>query len=318
VIRYLVRRTVQALFVLLGVTAIVFLILHLQPGGPARAILGTLNTPEKERLLNRQLGLDKPLYEQYVIWLNDLVHLRFGYSYQLNEPVSSVIGRTLPSSIVLVMLGTVEALLVSIPLGIHQALRHNTARDHTLSILELLLYSTPVFLLGFIAIDTFALRLHVFPVGGIHDPTSTAWDPISRLHHLILPSLVLAASQVAVWSRYMRSAMLDVMVQEYMRTARAKGLSRREAVRRHGFRNASTSIITLVGLAFPALFAGALLIESVFNYPGIGLTFFSAAQSLDFPVLLAIVVVVAAATVVGNLVADILYAIVDPRIRHQA
>jgi peptide/nickel transport system permease protein len=298
------------------VTAIVFVILHLQPGGPVRAMLGTHDTPEREQALKSQLGLDKPLVEQYAVWLNNLVHLRLGYSYQLNESVSSIIGRTLPTSVTLVLLGTLEALLIAIPLGIFQALRHGSASDHTVSIAVLLLYSTPLFLLGFIAIDVFSLRLHLFPVGGIRDATATGWDLPSRIHHIILPSLILAIAQIGVWSRYARSSMLDVLVQDYMRTARAKGLTRRQAVLRHGLRNALTPIITLVGLALPILFGGAVIIESVFNYPGIGLAFWSAAQSLDFPVLLAVVVVVATATVIGNLLADILYAVADPRVRY--
>jgi peptide/nickel transport system permease protein len=313
---YVLRRIGQSIFVLIGVTAIVFLILHLQPGGPVRAILGTHNTPERERLLEAQLGLDKPLYHQYFVWLDNLVHFRLGYSYQLNESVSAIVERSLPVSVVLVMLGTLEALLIAVPIGILQAVRHNTKSDHGFSILVLLLYSTPLFLLGFVAIDTFSLRLRIFPVGGIQDPTSTGFDLVSRVDHLILPSLVLAAAQVGVWSRYMRSSMLDVLLQDYMRTARAKGLTHRAAIVGHGLRNALMPIITLVGIALPALFGGAVVIESVFNYPGIGLAFWNAAQSLDFPVLLAIVVVVAVATVLGSLLADILYAVVDPRVRY--
>lgn len=314
--RYLLRRLLQAVLVLVGVTVIVFVMLNLLPGGPVHAILGTHWTPSRARLVKAQLGLNKPLVEQYFVWVKGLLEGHLGYSYQLNESVGQIIGQGLPNSLVLVLLATVEALAVAIPLGIYQALRYNSARDHGLSVVTLLLYSMPAFWLGLIVISVFALDLKFLPVGGLQTATVTGYDLGSRLQHLVLPSCVLAAVQVAVWSRYMRSAMLDVLVQDYIRSARAKGLTIGQTIRRHALRNALTPIITLIGLSLPALFGGALIIESVFNYPGIGLAFWSAAQSYDFPVLLGIVVIIATATVAGSLLADILYAIADPRVRY--
>jgi peptide/nickel transport system permease protein len=314
--RYLLRRILQAILVLVGVTVIVFVMLRLLPGGPAHAILGTHYTASKAQLINAQLGLNKPLVVQYFVWAKGLLEGHLGYSYQLNEPVEQIIGRALLNSLVLVALATIEALAVAIPLGIYQALRYNSARDHGLSVVTLLLYSMPAFWLGLIVISVFALDLKVLPVGGLQTATVTGYDLGSRLQHLVLPSFVLASVQVAVWSRYMRSAMLDVLVQDYIRSARAKGLTMRQTIRKHAMRNALTPIITLIGLSLPALFGGAVIIESVFNYPGVGLAFWSAALSYDFPVLLGIVVIVATATVVGSLVADILYAVADPRVRY--
>ena len=315
-IHYLIRRLGQAVLVLLGVTIIVFVLLHLLPGGPVHAILGTHYTVSRERLVTAELGLNKSLPDQYLIWLKGLLEGHLGYSYQLNESVGQVIRQALPNSLLLVGLAMIEALVIALPLGIHQALHYNGIRDGALSVVTLLLYSIPAFWLGLILIAFFGLDLKVLPVGGIQSATASGVDWPSRLQHLILPSIVLAAIQIAVWSRYMRSSMLDVLVQDYIRSARAKGLTIRQTIVRHALRNALTPIITLVGLSLPALFGGALVVESVFNYPGIGLAFWSAAQTFDFPVLLAIVVIIATATVIGSLLADVLYAVADPRVRY--
>ena len=315
-INYVARRMGQAVVVVLGVSVLVFSLLHALPGGPARAILGTHFTPQRYAVLSRQLGLNLPVWQQYLIWADQVVHLNLGYSYVLDVPVFQVIADSLPNSVFLVGLGTLEALCIAVPLGIYQALRRNTTGDYALTTINFFLYSMPIFWIGLMAILWLAVTVPIFPVGGLQAPGEPGFDVVQRLYHVALPSLVLAAVQVAAWSRYMRSSMLDAIVQDYIRTARAKGLSTFQTVVRHALRNALIPIITLVGLSLPTLFGGALVTESVFNYPGIGWTFWTATQQEDFPILLAIVLIVSLTTVVGNLLADILYAVVDPRVRY--
>jgi len=314
VVGFLIRRTGQAIFVLFLVTLATLLLIHLFPGGPVRAMLGDRATPFQIAFYNKQFGFDQPIYVQYIKWVNQLIHGNLGFSNHLNQSVTSLIAQDLPKTIILVLLGTIVSLLFGIPLGVYQAVHRNSAADYVLTAISFLGYSTPTFFLGIVLVDWFSVDVHIFPPFAPQGSTVGAilGDPKA----LVLPVFTYAFLLYALWSRYMRSSVLDNLVQDYVRTARAKGASERRVVWGHVFRNSLVSIITLLGLSIPSLVGGAILIEVVFNYPGMGLAFYSAALNVDFEVLLGFTVLATVATVVGNLLADIGYAVLDPRVRY--
>ena len=308
----MIRRVGQAIVVLIGVTIITFILLHLLPGSPVRAILGTRASPATIRQLNAELGFNKPLYVQYGLWVWNLVHFNLGFSYKLNQPVTALIGQRLPKTLFLVGSSLVLAVIIAVPLGIWSAVHRNRADDYVLTGLSFIFYSMPTFLLGILLIILFNQTLNWLPFEAPQNQTY----PWTDLNGMVLPVMTLTAVTVALFSRYMRSSMLEQMIQDYVRTARAKGVSNQSILVIHVLRNALIPVITLVGLSIGGIVSGAVVTEDVFNYPGMGLLYYNAAVSDDFPTLLGFVVVVALATVVGNLVADILYAVADPRIRY--
>ena len=311
-IGYMIRRVGQAIVVLIGVTVITFILLHLLPGSPVRAILGTRASPATIRQLNAELGFNKPLYVQYGLWVWNLLHFNLGFSYKLNQPVTALIGQRLPKTLFLVGSSLVLAVLIAVPLGIWSAVHRNRADDYVLTGLSFIFYSMPTFLLGILLIILFNQTLNWLPFEAPQNQTY----PWTDLNGMVLPVMTLTAVTVALFSRYMRSSMLEQMIQDYVRTARAKGVSNQSILVIHVLRNALIPVITLVGLSIGGIVSGAVVTEDVFNYPGMGLLYYNAAVSDDFPTLLGFVVVVALATVVGNLIADILYAVADPRIRY--
>ncbi len=311
-IGYMIRRVGQAIVVLIGVTIITFILLHLLPGSPVRAILGTRASPSTIRQLNAELGFNKPLYVQYGLWVWNLVHLNLGFSYKLNQPVTALIGQRLPKTLFLVGSSLVLAVIIAVPLGIWSAVHRNRADDYVLTGLSFIFYSMPTFLLGILLIILFNQTLNWLP---FEAPQNQSY-PWTDLNGMVLPVMTLTAVTVALFSRYMRSSMLEQMIQDYVRTARAKGVSNQAILMIHVLRNALIPVITLVGLSIGGIVSGAVVTEDVFNYPGMGLLYYNAAVSDDFPTLLGFVVVVALATVIGNLIADILYAVADPRIRY--
>jgi peptide/nickel transport system permease protein len=312
VIGYMIRRVGQAIVVLIGVTIITFILLHLLPGSPVRAILGTRASPSTIRQLNAELGFNKPLYVQYGLWVWNLLHFNLGFSYKLNQPVTALIGQRLPKTLFLVGSSLVLAVLIAVPLGIWSAVHRNRADDYVLTGLSFIFYSMPTFLLGILLIILFNQTLNWLP---FEAPQNQSY-PWTDLNGMVLPVMTLTAVTVALFSRYMRSSMLEQMIQDYVRTARAKGVSNQAILMIHVLRNALIPVITLVGLSIGGIVSGAVVTEDVFNYPGMGLLYYNAAVSDDFPTLLGFVVVVALATVIGNLIADILYAVADPRIRY--
>lgn len=311
---FLIRRTGQAIFVLFLVTLATLLLVHLFPGGPIRALLGPRATAFQINYYNQQYGFNQPLYVQYLKWVNQLIHGNMGFSNHLNQSVNSLIAQDLPKTVVLVLLGTVVSLLFGIPLGVYQAVHRNSVPDYALTAVSFLGYSTPTFFLGIVLVDWFSVDVHIFPPFAPQGSTVGAilGDPKA----LVLPVFTYAFLLYALWSRYMRSSVLDNLVQDYVRTARAKGASERQVVWGHVFRNSLVSIVTLLGLSIPSLVGGAILIEVVFNYPGMGLAFYTAALNVDYEVLLGFTVLATVATVVGNLLADIGYAVLDPRVRY--
>ena len=310
---YLAGRLLQAAAVILVVTVIVFCLLHALPGGPARGILGPHASAEQIAAFDRAQGLDKPLPVQYLYYLNTLLHGNLGTSYTLNEPVSQLIAQRLPKTLVLTVLSAVLGLVVAIPLGMWQAVRRNKPTDYIITGLSFVAYATPVYFFGILLILVFSQILPWFPPEAPQGDTlaEVLTDPAG----LVLPVVAGAASMVAVFSRYMRGATLENLAEDYVRTARAGGAGSRAVLWRHVFRNSLTPVVAMLGYYVPVLFGGALVVEQLFNYPGMGLLFWSAAQSSDYPVLLGCVLVISVATVIGTLLADIVQRLVDPRVK---
>ncbi|HTW05359.1 MAG TPA: ABC transporter permease [Streptosporangiaceae bacterium] len=313
-IPYIIRRIIQSVIVLIGVTIIVFIILHLLPGGPARALLGPRATALQVHEFNVQNGYNKPFWIQYGDYISHLLQGNLGYSIHYNQTVNSLLAQDLPKSVLLVGLSYLVSVVIAIPLGILQAVRRNRPVDYTLTGASFVGYSMPVFWLGILLILVFAVNLHALPPEGPQGTTIGA--VLAQPLGLVLPVATLSIVTVAQFSRFMRSAAIDNLVQDYIRTARANGLSTRAVLFRHLLRNSLIPIITLIGLSLPATLSGAVITESVFNYPGMGLLLWTAATVRDYPVLLGFTVVVGAATVVGSLLADVLYAVADPRVRY--
>ncbi|MEU1371207.1 ABC transporter permease [Streptomyces sp. NPDC005803] len=310
---YLFRRVLQAVVVIVIVTIVVFGLLHALPGGPARGILGPQATAQQIASFNHEQGLDKPLPVQYLYYLNQLVHGDLGTSYTLNEPVSQLITERLPKTLLLTILSAIVGLVLAIPLGMWQAMRRNKPSDYVITTLSFIAYSTPVYFLGLILVLVFSQALPWFPSQAPQGDTLA--QVFSEPQALVLPVVAGAASMIAVFSRYMRAATLENLSEDYVRTARAGGSRSRAILWRHVFRNSLTPVVAMLGYYVPVLFGGALVVEQLFNYPGMGLLFWTAAQSSDYPVLLGCVLVIAVATVTGTLLADIVQRVIDPRVK---
>jgi peptide/nickel transport system permease protein len=313
---YLLRRSIQAFVVLVIVTMIVFAILHFLPGSPARAMLGFRATPGAIRAFNAANGYNRSLPVQYVLYVDRLVHGNLGFSYHFDQSVASLLALDLPKSALLVGASYIVALLIAIPMGVVQGLRRNRPSDHMLTTFSFVGYSMPTFWLGMLLIVAFSATLHVFPPEGPQG--ATVWAVLHQPSGLVLPIATLTIVTVAQFSRFMRSSVIDNLLQDYVRTALAKGVSTRQLVTRHLLRNSLLPIITLVGLSLPGVLSGAIIVEALYNYPGMGWLFWTAAGAHDYPVLMGFTLVVGLATVAGNLLADLAYAMADPRIRYQA
>lgn len=314
-IAFLGRRLVQAVIVVIGVMLLVFLLAHVIPGGAARAALGPRASRTQIAQFNRLNNYNRPLLAQFGLYIKNLVlHQDLGYSYHFNEGVTAVIEQRLPKTLVLVGISTVVALVIAVPLGVIQVVRRNTPVDYALTGLSFVLYAAPAFLLGTLLILYLAVDTHVFSVEAPQGQTVASI--LAQPRGLVLPVFTIAAITIASFSRYMRSSLMEAMTEDFVRTARAKGASPRRVLYRHALRNALIPIITLLGLSIPTIVSGAVVTETVFNYPGMGLLAYQAAENTDIPLLLGIAFVATLATVVGSLLADILYALLDPRIRY--
>jgi len=313
---YLLRRLIVSVPTLLGVTLLTFLLLHLAPGGPEYAIAGENATPARLLEIRHTLGLDQPLPVQYVVWLKSLLHGDLGYSYTRTASVGSLIAERLPQTLLLMGAALLLSLVIAVPLGVFQAYRRNSAFDRTASVAVFVAWSMPTFWLGTLMIAGFAVTLAWFPVGGVQTIDTQAFDLPSRIAHLILPATTLALVSIAGWSRYIRGSMVEQLREEYARTALAKGLTTREVLFKHVLRNALIPFITLLGGTVPALFGGAVITEQIFAYPGMGQLFWQSAVNRDFATILGMTVFTGVLVVLGNLLADVLYAVVDPRVRY--
>lgn len=319
--RYLTGRLLQAVSVVFLVTTLTFLLVQLAPGDPLSTSLERPGISEDVRAQWRaQFGLDRPIGEQYLRWLANIPRGELGYSFSHRRPVRDVLAEALPRTLLLVGLALASSFALGIAVGVLQAERLGSARDRWLGRMLLVLYSVPDFWLALLALLLFAYRLPILPPGGIVDPVmhdylSLGERMLDRLAHLVLPVLTLTLLSSAVIARHQRSALLDVLPSDWMRTALAKGLSWRDAVRRHALRNSLLSTITIVGLSLPALAAGAVFIEKVYSWPGMGMVTVSAIAARDYPLITAGVLVISVAVVLGALVADLAVAMADPRVR---
>ena len=303
-VSYLLHRMTGALLVIFGVTAIVFLLIHLVPGDPVEVMLGESASLADREALRIALGLDRPVLVQFSGYLEGLLHLDLGTSFHYRQPVSDLLLDRLPATGLLAAATLAVSLVMAFPLGVIAAIRRNTAWDTGAMSFSMLGVSIPNFWLGPILILVFSLWLGWFPVSGR-----------SGFASVVLPALTLGTGLAAVLSRMVRSSMLEVLGEDYMRTARAKGLAPYRVVLKHGLRNALLPVITLLGLQLGALLAGAVITETVFSWPGVGLLTIESIQTRDYPVLQACVLLISVAYVFVNLLTDIVYAWIDPRIR---
>ncbi|MGH2969322.1 MAG: ABC transporter permease [Solirubrobacteraceae bacterium] len=317
---YIVRRLLWSVLLLLAVSLIAFLMFVVMPAAdPALLRAGRNPTPEVVAAIRENLGLDKPWYMQYLIYLRDLVlHFDFGYSYQNQVAVRDTIFDRLPATASLALGGAVVWLLIGIPIGIISAIKRGTILDRLAMGGALLAISAPVYWVGLVSIYLFSEDLGklapIFKGSGQYTPITE--DPIAWAAALILPWLVLATAFAAIYARFLRSNLLDVMGEDYIRTARSKGLGERRVVFKHGLRSAITPIVTIFGLDLGILFGGAILTETVFNIPGVGRLAFDAIQKSDLPIVQGTVLIAALAIILMNLLVDILYAFLDPRVRY--
>lgn len=319
--RYFARRLGQAAIIVAIVAAITFLLIHLAPGDPFSAILDNPNVSEKVRLtLRAQYGLDRPLAEQFVRYVSALAHGQLGWSFSHDQPVSEVLATALPNTLLLMSVALVGSFVLGILVALIQVARRGTFTDQALSGITLFFFSMPDFWLGILALLAFTYWLPIFPVGGAVDPVMHEFLGLGgrimdRLRHLALPSLTLILLASASVARFQRAALLDVLPADYIRTARVKGLTERQILRRHALRNALLPIITLIGLSFPALLTGAFFIEKIFSWPGMGYAVVNAIGSRDYPLVVGGVIIGSIMVTVGSLLADLLYAWADPRLR---
>jgi len=311
---YIIRRLGQAIVVILGVTMIAFFMEHLLPGGIARAIIGARATPQQIALFNKANGFDSPIWYQYWVFLDHLVHGNLGFSYKQNRSVDSIIWNDLPRDVMLVGTSLVLAVLIALPVGVAQAVRRNHALDYAGTAVSFVLYSMPSYALGLILIALLAIKFKLFPA--VAPQGATVGAMLAHPSGLVLPVMTLTLVTYALFARYMRSSAIDSLAQDYIKTARAKGLSERLILWRHVLRNSLVPVTTLVGLSLPAVLTAGLVIEQLFNFQGLGLEYFNAATNYDFPVMVGITVLIGLATAIGNLLADLTYAVLDPRVRY--
>jgi peptide/nickel transport system permease protein len=311
---FLLNRLSQSLVLLVIVSIIGFAILNLMPGGPlAQYGLDPGMTQEDIARLEEQLGLNRPLWIQYFDWAGNLLQGDWGHSFRDGAPVLAVIGRHLFATLLLMGSSTVIAIAIGAWIGIRGATHRYSVFDYLATVGAMVALSIPTFWFGLVGIYVFSLRLGWLPAGNMY--TIGDGSVLDFLHHLILPSIVLALVQIAIWSRYMRSATLDVISQDFVKTARAKGLSERRILMKHVVGNALLPMITLAGMQLPTLLTGALVTETVFTWPGMGRLFLDSLGYSDYPVVMGLLMFSAILVILGNLIADVAVAIVDPRIR---
>lgn len=297
---------------LFGVVTLVFLVLRLTPGDPVRLMLGDNATPEAVAELRRQLGLDRSVGEAYVGFLSSYARGDLGTSLLTKRPVLDEVLLRGPYTIHLALASMLFSVVVGVPLGVIAALKRNTRLDFATMALATIGAATPVFFLGLVFILVFAVRLKVLPAIGAGDVT----DPLSLLQHLILPAVAVGAATAALVARMTRSSMLEVLGQDFVRTAHAKGLAHATVLQRHALRAVAVSIVTIVGLTFSTLFGGAVITETIFSWPGVGRLLIQAVGFRDYPLVQAAVFVIALFVAIANLLTDLLYAYLDPRIRY--
>lgn len=318
-LKFVLRRILQSLPILIAITAVVYFVIRLAPGDPFTGMVDPRVSQEALAAARERLGFNQPVYVQYLKWLKELLTGNLGYSIRFQRPVVEIISERLPASLLLGLSTQFIVFALGLPVGVLAATRKNTWLDHTVTTFAFAGLAVPSFFFGLLLIRVFALQLQWLPSSGMVTPgvdyTGLAyiWD-VAR--HLLLPALTLGLISVAGLMRYVRSAMLEVVRQDYIRVARAKGLSEKVVMYRHALRNALLPVITILGLELPALVGGAILTETIYSWPGLGRVGFTALLERDYPVLMAFNLMAAVLTLVGSLLADVGYALVDPRIRY--
>ena len=317
---YILRRIIQIIPVLIGIIFILFFILEQAPGTPVSYMMHPRMTPEQKAELEEKLGLDIPWYERFVNYIKEASQGNLGYSSTHKKPVTEVIGNYAGPTLLLALVSLTISIFIGIPAGIISAVKHHSIIDNILTVMSFIGISIPSFFFGLLLLKAFAVDIQLFPLFGLKDPllmSDNIFDKIKDITwHLVLPSIVLGLNSTASFMRYTRSSMLEVIKQDYIRTARAKGLKEKTIIYRHAFRNGIIPLITLLGFWIPLLLSGAIVTESIFALPGLGKISVEAAMSRNYPLILGINSILAILTLIGSLVADILYALADPRIRY--
>lgn len=316
--QYITRRLIQMIPILIGISILLFFILQLAPGDIFSTMMNPHMTAEMKEELRHQLHLDQPVYIQYFYWVQGVLKGDFGDSFYFKQPVTRVINTYIWNSFLLSLVSFILSVIISIPIGVISATRQYSRFDYFFTVVALIGISIPSFYFGLLLIKWFAVDLKLFPVSGMITPGANpagVEKAADVLYHMALPCIVLTLSNVAGLMRYTRSSMLEVIRQDYIKTARAKGLREKVVIYKHALRNAMIPVITIFGMWLPGLFSGAIITESIFNWPGIGPIELLAVNNRDYPLLMGINLILALLTLLGNLIADITYALIDPRIR---
>ncbi len=316
---YIGKRLIQMVPLLLGITIISFAVIHLAPGSPVDQQMSLKTSAQAMQNLKKLYGLDKPLWVQYKEWLLRFVKLDFGKSFVDGRSVLEKIEERIPITLTINVLSMLLIFIVAVPIGVISATKRYSVFDKISTVLVFVGFSTPTFWLALLLMIFFGVQLGVLPISGIQSIDVSGLSAAGRLadwgRHLILPVFVSAFGSIAGLSRYSRSSMLEVIRQDYIRTARAKGLSEKEVIRKHALKNAMLPIVTIMGLSVPGLIGGGVIFETIFAIPGMGQLYYQSVMSRDYPAIMGLMVIFAVLTLAGNLIADIAYGLVDPRIR---
>lgn len=314
--QYIIRRCLISIPILFGISIISFLVMHLAPGGPTSLLLDPSISKDAMEAFKERYGLNDPIHIQYIKWITAFIQGDMGYSIvNTGAPVSKMIAARLPNTLVLMAASTILAFIIAIPFGVISARNQYTLKDYTITTASFIGIATPNFWIGLMLIMYVSVRFGLFPTGGVAT-LNAPFSILDRLHHLVLPAIVLATADMAGLTRYTRSSMLEVIRQDYMRTAHAKGFSDNVVIYKHGLRNGLIPIITIFGLMLPSFFGGSVVVEQIFSWPGIGQLMMNSIFQRDYPVVMAILMISSTLVVLGNLLADICYAIFDPRIEY--
>jgi peptide/nickel transport system permease protein len=319
--RFIARRLLQTIPLVIGITILTFALANLVPGSPVSNLeLDPGTSPEDVERIRANLGLDEPLHVRYFVWVTNVFQGDFGLSLRSHRPVLTIVMERLPNTLLLTATALVLSLLFSIPVGVYAALKRNSWFDQFATMGAVAGVAVPNFWLGLMMILLFSVMfrewgLPALPSGGAYT-VGTGGDLVDRIQHLIMPAIVLAFAQTASWTRYIRSQMIEILRQDYMRSAQAKGLQDHIVTFRHGLRNALLPLVTLLALDIPTLFSGAVITEVIFSWPGLGRLIVDATFQRDYTVIMGTVVIISVLTILANLVADVMYAVLDPRIRY--
>lgn len=320
-LQYLVKRLILMIPLIFGITLITFSVIHLAPGGPVEVEteMSLKASAQARENLKRLYGLDRPLHVQYLDWLQRFIRFDFGKSFVDGKKVLDKIKERIPVTLTINLLSLLLIMLIAIPIGVLSATKQHSLFDRLTTVFVFIGFSTPTFWLALILMIIFGVSLGLLPISGIQSIDVSGMGPFERvldwIKHLILPVALSAFGGIAGMSRYSRSSMLEVIRQDYIRTARAKGLRESDVIIKHALRNALLPIVTILGLSVPGLIGGSVIFETIFAIPGMGQLFYSSAMARDYPTIMGILVIGAILTLIGNLIADITYSIVDPRIR---